>query len=133
MGECGCGDGFGDVRLPGPDGSVYTIRIAQACDYCDTPLWLLIDRFSAEFAPDCPLDDIPELAMPPYAGKCDLLCGAIIIMQPETLARALFNAGMLREWGETWQDAADGGVVDEVRNVLNACALLKDANEVTDG
>jgi len=35
MGACGCCDGFGDFRFPGPNGGWYTLQIYTGCVYCD--------------------------------------------------------------------------------------------------
>jgi hypothetical protein len=35
MGACGCCEGFGDFRFPGPNGGWYTLQIYTGCIYCD--------------------------------------------------------------------------------------------------
>ena len=57
MGYCGCGEGFGDYRMPGPEGTVYTVRVYQPCDYCETPGAVILLRVSGDdlqFAEDLP-------------------------------------------------------------------------------
>lgn len=51
MGACGCSEGVGDVRFPGPDGSIYTARVYPGCRDCETPAGVDIQRFDPSLGP----------------------------------------------------------------------------------
>jgi hypothetical protein len=71
MGSCGCGDFCADYRLPGPDGSVYSIRTYLACNNgCDTPHSVIVYRFSTlDSAKEWGVDSLPELPFGTFNGK----------------------------------------------------------------
>ena len=59
MGQCGCGDGFGDFRIPGPEGTTYTVRTYRPCSYCETPGAVILERHRGDLARNS--REIPEV------------------------------------------------------------------------
>ena len=94
MGACGCSDGIGVAKFPGPNGSVYTIDFHDGCRYCDTPAGIDIRRFSAADAREWGVNELPDAPMFSYrAGKRDpgddsAMMGCPVV-HPRLLVRAL--------------------------------------------
>jgi len=61
MGSCGCGDYMADFRLPGPDGTTYTISLYRGCEYCSAPPGVVITRHDADEAETWGDEQLPAL------------------------------------------------------------------------
>jgi hypothetical protein len=123
MGECGCANGFGDLKLAGPRGQLYTLRLACACDYCETPLAFLVDWHSSagKKASAEDLEDIPEFKVAPMEYSKDFGGSALPVVEPLELAKALLSRGLLA--GAVDAEAEPDAWLDDVRDALNEAAF----------
>lgn len=87
MCECGCSNFAPDFQMPGPDGTIYAIRIYLSCETCDSPAGIDIDRLNAtavERWMDCPAPALP------FRSVDEGMEGAAIpILHPRVLRRRL--------------------------------------------
>lgn len=87
MGECGCGDTSPDFRFPGPDGITYAIQLYPGCDYCGTPIGIIVYRFGpgSEFWHEH-LPEPPWRRYSPTTVDADFM---VPIVDDETLAASI--------------------------------------------
>jgi len=83
MCECGCGSIAPDVKLPGPDGTFYTITVDPGCKDCGTPVGVIIGRLSAADATEEYNRDLPDAKF----NTLDEVC--VVAMDPEVLKEAM--------------------------------------------
>lgn len=64
MGQCGCGDFYGDFKLKAPDGNNYIIQIYKGCKECNMPAGIIIYNFDKEEGKSWDVDHIQEIEIP---------------------------------------------------------------------
>lgn len=69
MGECGCGSNAPDFQFDGPDGVKYAVELYRGCNYCSTPVGIVIYRFTDPESIEMFLDGVPELPVINYGTK----------------------------------------------------------------
>lgn len=106
MGSCGCGDGFGDFKFPGPDGIMYAVHVYPGCTYCRTGAGVSIYRYASEDWRR-ETEDIPDL---PWWVRGEGLADRFIPVISEEAIRAHVKA-LAEGLGETVaKDAKHGDV-----------------------
>lgn len=109
MGQCGCGDFYGDFKFKGPDGVVYVVDVYCPCDYCHTPAGVVIYAMDNEDQQLWDVENIPEIKI------ADV--GTFIgVLHPEVFAEKIKSlAGLDIEGAETdFNRAAAESVQDEI-------------------
>lgn len=89
MGQCGCGDFYPLWKLPGPDGSQYTIELLPACDYCREPLAVRISQLRGDALDHWEIDQVPDFEMRDLGSKGDHSDGFVLVVDIEKLADKL--------------------------------------------
>jgi hypothetical protein len=109
MGECGCSSTDVTYRLPGPPGVHYGIEIYPSCNYCFTPVGLVVHRFDDENA-EMWMSGIAEPDFQGYEGVEEVL---LPIIDAEHLAAAL------GEWREEDDERTLRRLASEFHQVLS--------------
>ena len=76
MGECGCGNFYGDFKFPGPKGTTYSLSLYRPCRDCNTPAGIIItkhtdkdDIFDIKGIPHLKFNEYKEACIPVFSPK----------------------------------------------------------------
>jgi len=114
MGQCGCGDYSPSFKMPGPRGIVYTISFYRACDYCETPSGIIINRMDKRSQRDFDVGDLPDAPFNAYSETEPIngdLC--LAVLDPAHL-RAAVEASFLGMDEEEMADKTNESIADTV-------------------
>ena len=92
MGACGCGDFNGLFKFKGPGKSWYTLEIYGGCEYCDTPIGVILTKFKTTEA--LAVFGIAELPDAPFEAVDDEKQVSIPILDVEDIKKRLKQGGM---------------------------------------
>lgn len=88
MGECGCSGFAPQFQMPGPNGTIYAIRVYPGCDYCDAPVGIDIDRLDEKAQREWMADGLtPPLKFHPVCEGMEN--AALPVVHPSILERRL--------------------------------------------
>lgn len=105
MGQCGCGDFAAQHKIPGPDGTVYSVQVYDSCSECQTPAGVILTKHDAESREMWDVDHLPDLREDGYGGY------TIPVLHPKDLVKTMLawaGPGIEEDY------AADGLIQDAV-------------------